>query len=224
MVRGGAAAGRAHQARPRPPPVSRQVRSATGRDLPQAAVRSGPVRLRSVRRVGDDARRGERLSAPTQSAPTSRRSTASSAVSRQRATTSAQLELSLRAAVEEARRAGPAPIDGASDVARRWFAPPALGELLRYREVCSEYLDDPAWDVAKIVLSRAARSARLTTHFDLDFPRAPTTQSYFCHKHKRTCRPVEEAQKFLARYTSDTIRRIRAFARGSDEPERRCPP
>ncbi len=122
------------------------------------------------------------------------------------------LELSLRAAAEEARRAGPAPIDGASEWLRTWFAPPALGELLRYREVCSEYLDDPAWDVAKIVLSRAARSARLTTHFDLDFPRAPTTQSYFCHKHKRTCRPVEEAQKFLARYTTDTIRRIRSFA------------
>jgi hypothetical protein len=52
----------------------------------------------------------------------------------------------------------------------------------------------------------------LTTHFDLDFPRAPTTAPYFCHKHKRVCRPVEEAEKFLARYTLDTVRRIRAFA------------
>src|SRR5580765_5152963 len=48
------------------------------------------------------------------------------------------LELSLRAAAEEARRAGPAPIDGASEWLRMWFAPPALGELLRYREVCAE--------------------------------------------------------------------------------------
>jgi len=122
------------------------------------------------------------------------------------------LELSLKAALEETRRAGPASLDEASEWLRMWYAPRALGELLRYYEVASERLDDPAWDVAKIVLSRAARSARLTTHFDLDFPRAPTTAPYYCHKHKRVCRPVEEAEKFLSRYTADTVRRIRAFA------------
>ncbi len=121
------------------------------------------------------------------------------------------LELGLRAALAEARQAGPAPIDEAGDWLRGWYAPRALGELLRYYEVASERLDDPAWDVAKIVLSRAARSARRTTHFDLDFPRAPTIAPYYCHKHKRTCRPVEEAEKFLSRYTLDTVRRIRAF-------------
>jgi hypothetical protein len=122
------------------------------------------------------------------------------------------LELGLKAALKEAHEAGPVPLDGASDWLRRWYAPQALGELLRYRELASELLDDPGWDVAKIILSRAARSARLTTHFDLDFPRTPTTDSYFCHKHKRICRPVEEASKFLSRYTTDTVRRVRAFA------------
>jgi DNA modification methylase len=122
------------------------------------------------------------------------------------------LEMSLKTVLEEARQAGPAPLDEASDWLRRWYAPRALGELLRYHEVASERLDDPASDVAKIVLSRAARSARRTTHFDLDFPRAPTTAPYFCHKHTRICRPVEEAAKFLSRYTADTVRRIRAFA------------
>jgi DNA methylase len=122
------------------------------------------------------------------------------------------LEMSLKTVLEEARQAGPAPLDEASDWLRRWYAPRALGELLRYHEVASERLDDPASDVAKIVLSRAARSARLTTHFDLDFPRAPTTAPYFCHKHKRVCRPVGEAAKFLSRYTLDTVRRIRVFA------------
>lgn len=124
----------------------------------------------------------------------------------------AALEMSLKAALEEARQAGPAPLGGVSEWLRRWYAPRALGELLRYYEIISDRLHDPAWDVAKIILSRAARSARLTTHFDLDFPRAPTTASYFCHKHKRTCRPVEQAEKFLSRYTVDTVRRIRASA------------
>ena len=124
------------------------------------------------------------------------------------------LEPSLQAALEDARRAGPAPapIRSTSDWLRTWYAPRALGELLRYYEVAAERLDDPAWDVAKIILSRAARSARLTTHFDLDVPKAPTTTEYFCHKHKRVCRPVEEAGKFLSRYTLDTVRRIRAFS------------
>ena len=47
------------------------------------------------------------------------------------------------------------------------------------------------------MLARAARSARRTTHFDLDFPRAPQTEPYWCHKHKRECRPVETASQFL---------------------------
>jgi DNA methylase len=122
------------------------------------------------------------------------------------------LEMGLKAVLEEARQVGVAPIENASDWLRRWYSPQALGELLRYREIAVSRLDEPALNVAKIVLSRAARSARLTTHFDLDFPRAPTADAYFCHKHKRICRPVDEAAKFLSRYTADTVARIRAFA------------
>jgi hypothetical protein len=122
------------------------------------------------------------------------------------------LEMGLKAVLEEARQVGPAPLDSASDWLQQWYAPRALGELLRYHEVASQRLDEPASSVAKIVLSRAARSARLTTHFDLDFPRVPTMGEYFCHKHKRVCRPVGEAGKFLSRYTADTVRRIRTFA------------
>jgi len=63
------------------------------------------------------------------------------------------------------------------------------------------------------VLARAARSARLTTHFDLDFPRTPQREPYWCHKHKRDCRPVDRAEHFLRRYALDTLKRIKEFAR-----------
>jgi hypothetical protein len=63
------------------------------------------------------------------------------------------------------------------------------------------------------VLARAARSARRTTHFDLDFPRAPQVTPYWCHKHKRECRPVETAAQFLRRYTLDTLARLKEFSR-----------
>jgi hypothetical protein len=93
---------------------------------------------------------------------------------------------------------------------RRWYAPQAARDLLGFRALVDDYEHA---DVLRIVLARAARSARLTTHFDLDFPRAPQRGPYWCHKHKRECRPVERADHFLRRYALDTLARIRAFAR-----------
>jgi DNA methylase len=92
----------------------------------------------------------------------------------------------------------------------RWFAPQALAELLAFRGLAGEYEHS---DVLRIVLARAARSARLTTHFDLDFPRTPQVGEYWCHKHKRTCRPVDRAEHFLRRYALDTLARIKEFSR-----------
>jgi DNA modification methylase len=93
---------------------------------------------------------------------------------------------------------------------REWFAPQAAAELLHFRGLLEEYEHA---DVLRVVLARAARSARLTTHFDLDFPREPQREPYWCHKHKRTCRPVGEADKFLARYLVDTLERLKMFQR-----------
>jgi hypothetical protein len=91
----------------------------------------------------------------------------------------------------------------------QWFAPQAAAELLFWRGLVDEYEHA---DVLRVVLARAARSARRTTHFDLDFPRAPQLDPYWCHKHRRTCRPVETARQFLSRYALDTLTRIRQFA------------
>ena len=74
-------------------------------------------------------------------------------------------------------------------------------------------------DLMAVVLSRAARSARMTAHHDLEFPRAPVTADYQCHKHKRICHPTSEALKFLRRYSLDTVRRVKEYARlRSDAP------
>src|SRR6185312_434880 len=48
---------------------------------------------------------------------------------------------------------------------REWFAPQAAAELLHFRSLVDEYANA---DVLRVVLARAARSARLTTHFDLE--------------------------------------------------------
>jgi hypothetical protein len=91
-----------------------------------------------------------------------------------------------------------------------WYAPRAAAELLDWHSIADDYEHA---DVMRVILARAARSARRTTHFDLDFPRTPQHGPYWCHKHKRECRPVERAGHFLRRYTLDTLARIKAFAR-----------
>jgi DNA methylase len=130
------------------------------------------------------------------------------------------LGLALRGVLEQTPLASEVvTTEDASEWLRIWYSERALRELLAHQCVASELSDDPSWATARIVLSRAARSARRTTHFDLDFPRQPVTEPYWCHKHKRTCRPVDEAMKFLRRYTDDTVHRIREFAAiRSDQP------
>ncbi len=90
-----------------------------------------------------------------------------------------------------------------------WFAPKALHELLLYQSLIENY---EYQDVLKIILSRSARSARLTKHFDLDFPKKPQTEPYDCYKHSRVCKPVEIASKFLTRYSYDALKRIKEFS------------
>jgi hypothetical protein len=117
------------------------------------------------------------------------------------------LEQELRAAHA---RVGEATKERPSAYIRRWYAPSAARELLGFRALIGDYEQG---DVLRVVLARAARSARRTAHFDLDFPRTPQREPYWCHKHRRECRPVETASQFLRRYTLDTLARLKEFAR-----------
>ncbi len=105
---------------------------------------------------------------------------------------------------------GPKPLDlTPNEYIRAWFAPRAQEELLRYCGLIPNYEYS---DVLKVILSRAARSARLVPHHELDFPKEPQAEPYYCRKHRRICSPVQEAGKFLVRYSKDTLKRIVRFA------------
>lgn len=97
-----------------------------------------------------------------------------------------------------------------NDYIKTWFAKNTQKDLLVYLHLIKDYTYQ---DLLKIILSRSARSARLVTHFDLDFPKKPQTAPYYCYKHAQTCQPVNEAYKFLYRYTIDTISRIKEFSK-----------
>jgi DNA modification methylase len=100
----------------------------------------------------------------------------------------------------------------ADDYLQEWFAPLALRQLLAYRDAieAGSYLYK---DLLRVILSRSARSARLTTHFDLDFPKRPQTEPYWCYKHSRTCQPTADALQFLNRYSEDSVKRVEAFSK-----------
>ena len=101
-------------------------------------------------------------------------------------------------------------VEGEHHYLTEWFAPQTLREIVAYRDLIANYRH---LDLLRVILSRAARSARLTTHFDLDFPKAPQTGSYYCYKHSRFCSPTTQAFPFLKRYSLDTLRRIEEFAK-----------
>lgn len=96
-----------------------------------------------------------------------------------------------------------------SEYLKQWFAPQALHQLLCFKSLIEEYKYQ---DLFKVILSRAARSSRLTTHFDLDFPKVPQTAPYQCYKHSRICHPTSDALQFLTRYSLDSLKRIKEFS------------
>jgi len=95
-----------------------------------------------------------------------------------------------------------------SEYLKKWFSERALQEILFYRSIIKGYKNQ---DILKVILSRAARSARLITHYDLARPKKPVRETYWCIKHNRYCQPIDEALKFINRYSWDTIKRLKEF-------------
>lgn len=95
-----------------------------------------------------------------------------------------------------------------SEYLKEWFSDRALQEILCYRSMIKDYKNQ---DVLKIILSRSARSARLIPHYDLARPKKAVRETYWCIKHKRYCEPINEAWKFINRYSWDTIKRLKEF-------------
>ena len=107
----------------------------------------------------------------------------------------------------------------ATDWLRTWFAPKALNDLLAYRAAIERLDHRDARNVGRVILSRAARSARLTTHFGPRFPRRPVGEPDTVTSTRKPAARSTQAEKFLRRYTLDTTERLREFSLvRSDQP------
>ena len=96
----------------------------------------------------------------------------------------------------------------ASPYLRRWFAPRTLAELAGFRaRIAGNGL--PRALAGRPLACRPLREARPARRPRL--PRRAGDGPYVCHKHRRTCRPVGEAAKFLRRYVRDAVQRVTDF-------------
>jgi DNA modification methylase len=93
---------------------------------------------------------------------------------------------------------------------RTWFAPQALLEMLYYRRLIPHY---EYQDLLRVVLSRAVRSSRIITHYELATPKAPLPvgDQYWCRKHNRYCVPIDNCLAKIHAYSEDTARRLAEF-------------
>ena len=91
---------------------------------------------------------------------------------------------------------------------KTWYHPEALHSLLIFKSLIPHY---DYQDVLKVILSRSARSSRMIAHYEVDFPKKPYGEDYFCLKHSRICHPTKNSEQFLKRYCKDVLRRISEF-------------
>lgn len=93
-----------------------------------------------------------------------------------------------------------------------WFTKRQRVEMQHYLAKINDQCDPRTQKVMKIILSRTARSCRATKHVDLATLIKPQSESYYCRKHFKICRPVTTIIRHLGRYTEDTIKRISGFS------------
>ncbi|TCK06487.1 DNA methyltransferase [Phorcysia thermohydrogeniphila] len=93
----------------------------------------------------------------------------------------------------------------------RWYLPSVRREaeivLSRIERVKDEILKK----TLMVILSRSVRSARATTHMDLDRLKEPQYVPYYCYKHFKICKPVFRLLPIFQRYAKDTLRRLSEY-------------
>ncbi|HEX2896725.1 MAG TPA: DNA methyltransferase [candidate division Zixibacteria bacterium] len=63
-------------------------------------------------------------------------------------------------------------------------------------------------EILAVILSRTIRSCRATTHSDLATLVDPQLTTYYCHKHKKICKPLFSIKYWFERYAIDTLKRL----------------
>jgi DNA modification methylase len=76
--------------------------------------------------------------------------------------------------------------------------------------------------ILSLILSRTIRSCRATTHSDLATLLEPMTNTYYCKKHGKICKPLFSILSWWERYGKDTIKRISEFDKLRTNTYQKC--
>lgn len=98
-----------------------------------------------------------------------------------------------------------------SDFMNNWYLQSVHSEIESAKRFIDGYADALLRDVLRLILSRTVRSSRATTHSDLATLVKPVTETYYCGKHSKICKPLFSILGWWKRYSSDAVRRIAQF-------------
>jgi DNA modification methylase len=93
----------------------------------------------------------------------------------------------------------------------KWYIDNVRKEIDRIFNKIKVVKDKRTKKILAIILSRTIRSCRATTHYDLATLKEPQFTTYYCHKHKKICKPIFSIKKMFNRYSFDTLKRLREF-------------
>lgn len=95
----------------------------------------------------------------------------------------------------------------------KWYIPSIKKEIgFLFKEI-QKTKDVKNKKALAVILSRAIRSCRATTHSDLATLKQPQVKTYYCWKHKKICKPLFSMKSWFNRYAKDTVNRIDIFSK-----------
>jgi len=93
----------------------------------------------------------------------------------------------------------------------KWFLAPVRDEIDFLSKEITSIKNKEIIETLFIILSRTVRSCRATTHADLATLKEPITETYYCKKHGKICKPIFSIVGWWKRYTIDTLNRLLEF-------------
>ncbi len=92
-----------------------------------------------------------------------------------------------------------------------WYIKNTREEIDKIFEHVKKIENNQLQMIIMIILSRAIRSCRATTHSDLATLKEPQLSTYYCFKHKKICKPIFSIKSWFTRYANDTLKRLKEF-------------
>ncbi|MDR1721252.1 MAG: site-specific DNA-methyltransferase [Endomicrobium sp.] len=95
----------------------------------------------------------------------------------------------------------------------KWYFKNIINEINFIFEEIKKIKDLNNKNILVLILSRAMRSCRATTHSDLATLIKPISETYYCPKHGKICKPIFSIVKWWKTYSKDTIARLKDFSK-----------